>query len=442
MNHEEIISILSSWNYWGEGLDHGIERQYKGLLLELLGGVNKIVSVTGVRRAGKSYILRQVAKEASERLGENNVLYVNFEEVGFDESLDKHFLNKIYHAYLEIVKPEKKPYIILDEIQEVNGWEKFVRSIHEKNEAKIVVTGSSAKLMSEELATLLSGRDIRLEIFPLSFPEFLTFKGKEVKSKLNLLKRKTDIIRELREYLQLGGYPEVVLEENEVKKLEILKRYYDTIILKDVERRFSLRNPIKLEALARFYISNIASSITFRSVSRALDIPIKTVERYSKHLESSCMFFFLKKFSFSVKEQENSPRKIYSIDNGLITGKGFNFSKDYGKFLENFMAVELSRMGADIYYYRSVSGNEVDFIIKKGTRVIAIIQVCYDPTSGTTLEREVKSLLKASKDLKCNNLLVITWDHEEKKDVKGKNMHFVPLWKWLLDNKMKIQKCF
>ena len=305
MNQEEIISILSSWNYWGDGLDHGIKREYKHILLELLKGVNKIVSVTGVRRAGKSYILRQVAKNVSERLGEKNVLYVNFEEVGFDEYLDQHFLNKIYHAYLEIVKPEKKPHIFLDEIQEVNGWEKFVRSIHEKDEAKIVVTGSSAKLMSEELATLLSGRDVRLKIFPLSFPDFLRFKGKEVKNKLDLLKRKTDIMRDLREYLQLGGYPEVVLEENEVKKIEILKRYYDTIIINDVERRFSLRNPMKLEALARFYISNTASLITYRSVSRALNMPIKTVERYSKHLESSCMIFFLKKFSFSVKEQEN-----------------------------------------------------------------------------------------------------------------------------------------
>lgn len=435
MNHEEIISILSSWNYWGSGLDHGIERQYKRSLLDLLEGVNKIISVSGVRRAGKSYILRQIAKDVSEELGEKNVLYVNFEEVGFDESLDQYFLNKIYHAFLEIVKPEKKPYIILDEIQEVNGWEKFVRSIHEKDEAKIIVTGSSAKLMSEELATLLSGRDVRLEIFPLSFPEFLRFKGKEVKNKLNLLKRKTDILRELREYLQLGGYPEVVLEENEVKKIKILKRYYDTIILKDVERRFGLRNPMKLEALARFYISNTASSITYRSVSRALDIPIKTVERYSKHLESSCMMFFIKKFSFSVPEQENSPRKIYSIDNGLITSKGFNFSKDHGKYLENFVAVELSRTRTDIYYYRSTSGNEVDFIIKKGTRVIEMIQVCFDPTSGTTEEREIKALLLASKELKCNNSLVITWDHEEEKEVKGKNIRFVPLWKWLLDKK-------
>jgi len=432
MNLEEIISILSPWNYWGEGLDHGIERQYKHVLLELLEGVNKIVSVTGVRRAGKSYILRQVAKDASEELGEKNVLYVNFEEVGFDEPLDQHFLNKIYQAYLEIVKPDKKPHIIIDEIQEVSNWEKFVRSIHEKDEAKIVVTGSSAKLMSEELATLLSGRNVRLEVFPLSFSEFLRFKGKEVKSKLNLLKRKTDIMRELREYLRLGGYPEVVLDENETKKIEILKRYYDTIILKDVERRFGLRNPIKLEALARFYISNTASSITYRSASKVLDIPLKTVERYSKHLESSCMLFFVKKFSFSVKEQENSPRKIYSIDNGLITSKGFNFSNDYGKFLENFVAVELSRRGADIYYYRSVGGIEVDFVVKKGIKVKELIQVCYDPTSGTTQGREVKALLKASKELKCNNSLVVTWDHEEEKKVKGKNIRFVPLWKWLL----------
>ena len=178
MDRRRIIEVLSSWNFWGEGIDTGIERSiYVNRICSYLRGVNKVVSIFGIRRAGKSYILRQVNRAISNRIGAKNVLYVDFEEMLFPVRLDKEFLIEIYEAYRDFIRPKRQPLIILDEVQEVKYWEKFVRSIHERNEARIIVSGSSAKLMAEEFETILAGRTITFEIYPLSFREFLIFKN-------------------------------------------------------------------------------------------------------------------------------------------------------------------------------------------------------------------------------------------------------------------------
>ena len=163
-----------------------------------------------------------------------------------------------------------------------------------------------------------------------------------------------------------------------------------------------------------------------------MGIPVKTVERYSKYIESSRMILFVKRFSFSVKEQENSPRKVYSIDTGLSNTVGFRFLENYGRIIENLVAVELLRRGKEIFYYKSQDQKEVDFVVKEGLKVKELIQVCYD-LDVNTKEREVKALVKASKELGCNSLLVITWDHEAKEEFKEKKIEFRPLWKWLLN---------
>ncbi|RLI90534.1 MAG: ATPase, partial [Candidatus Altiarchaeales archaeon] len=198
MKREEIITVLAEWNFWGRGLETGIKRDYAKKFLEYLEGVNKILSAYGVRRAGKSFVLRDVAKTLSESYGDRNILYVNFEETKFDETLDRKFLWKIYEAFLEIIKPESKPFILLDEVQEIEGWEKVVRTLHERDEARIIVTGSSAKLMSEELSTLLSGRGIKMEIFPLNFLEFMEFRGFRIEDKSEILINYREIMAYLR----------------------------------------------------------------------------------------------------------------------------------------------------------------------------------------------------------------------------------------------------
>ncbi|MBO3755195.1 MAG: ATP-binding protein [Candidatus Brockarchaeota archaeon] len=436
MKKEEIVSILSEWNFWGKGLDTGKERAlYLDKISGFLEGVEKVISVYGVRRSGKSFLLRQVAKRFSERLGKDRVLYVNFEEARFSSNEVKTLI-EIYDAYREFIRPCGKPLVILDEVQEIKEWERFVRSLHEKNEARLVVSGSSAKLMSEELATLLSGRDIPVEIFPLSFREFLKFKGIELKDEENSIIRKFEIIQRLREYLEFGGFPEVVLEESEEKKKAILKRYFETIIVKDVERRFNIRERGKLEFLANFYITNISSPVTYSSVSKTLKMPKKTVERFSSHLATSRALFFVPRFSPTLKEQEKAARKVYSIDTGMSNTVGYKIFENYGKTMENVVAVELLRRFSTSpttrIYHVKVNEREVDFAVKEGLKINQLIQVSYVSDRDEISKREIEALLKAGLELKCNNLSIITWDVEEQINVNGKTIKLIPLWKWLL----------
>ncbi|MEM3404186.1 MAG: ATP-binding protein [Nitrososphaeria archaeon] len=288
--------------------------------------------------------------------------------------------------------------------------------------------------MSEELATLLSGRDV--EVFPLSFREFLEFKGLEIRNATDAIIMKFEVIQKLREYLEFGGFPEVVLEDNEEKKKVILRRYFETILVKDAERRFKVREKEKLEFLANFYITNISSLITFTGVSKVLGIPKKTVERFSSHLATSRALFFVQKFSLTLKEQERAARKVYSIDTGMSNTVGFKIFEGYGKTMENVVTIELLRRlstspTAKIYYTK-VNDKEVDFVIREGLEVKQLIQVSYVYSKDEISKREIYALEKASEELKCNNLVIVTWDVEGDIEVNGKMVALVPLWKWLL----------
>jgi len=441
MRKEELIAILSEWNFWGKGLEVGIERiTYTNKIKEFLNSpINKIISVYGVRRSGKSFILRQIAKFLSENFGPKNNLYINFEDVRLEKNLET--LLKCYEAYLEIIRPTSKPFLILDEIQEVDGWERFVRSLQEKNEAKIIVSGSSSKLMSEDLTSLLSGRDIPVEIFPLNFNEFLSFNKISIKSFEEVLINKSLLIKSLREYIEFGGFPEVVIEKNESMKKEILKRYFDTILVKDVKNRFRLRESDYIEKLGIFYLTNVASHISFNRLSKVLKIPTKTVERFSKFISVSRMIFFLEKFSFGAKERIVSPLKVYSIDTGISNAIGFKFMENFGKVMENLVAIELQRKFKkpvfEVFYFKDYQQHEVDFVIKEGLKINQLIQVTYASSKDEIEKREIKALIKASDLLKCKNLLIITWDYEDEIKVNNKTIKCLPLWKWLLEKELK-----
>lgn len=435
MKREDLIAVLADWNFWGKGLESGISRKiYTKKIYEILfSETNKIISISGVRRSGKSFILREVAKHLVEKFGAKNVLYINFEEVRLEKTLET--LLDAYYAYLEIIRPTMKPFLLLDEIQEIIGWEKFVRSLNEKNEAKIIVSGSSAKLMSEEFATLLAGRDIAIEVFPLNFFEFLEFKGFPINSYEEAVIYKTEVLRKLREYLEFGGFPEVVLEKNENIKKEILKRYYETILIKDVKSRFKLRESGYIEKLTNFYLTNISSQISFNKLSKILNIPVKTVERFSKFVSTSRMLFFIEKFSFGARERLASPLKVYSIDTGISNVIGFRFMENFGKCLENLVAVELQRKFGkptyEISYWKDYQQQEVDFVIKQGLDIKQLIQVTYASNKDEIEKREIRSLIKASELLKCKDLFIITWDFEDNIKYEDKVIKILPLWKWL-----------
>lgn len=436
MEKDKILEILNDWNFWKREQVTGIERaDYLLALSNIIKTTDSMLAVIGVRRAGKSFILRQLAKAMIEAGADSkDLLIVNFEDERFVKK-DLELLREIYEVHREEMKPSPtKSVLFLDEIQAVNEWERFARGIHERKEAKIVVSGSSSKIMSDRLATLLSGRSVSFFIYPLSFREFMKFKNVVVGSRLDLVAKGATIRRLLKEYLEFGGFPEVVLSTD---KLRILLSYFDTIVVKDVIDRFKIREREKARMLSKFYLTNVASPVTYRKTADFLGLSVKTTERFSNHLEIANLIFFVKRFSFSLKEQEKSPRKVYAVDIGLSNAVGFKFTENLGRSMENVVAVELKRRQSfdpslESYYWKDRVGKEVDFVVKKGKRVVQLIQVCHEIRKPGVKEREIKSLIKASDELRCKDLVVVTWDYENEERLKKKTVRFIPLWKWLL----------
>jgi predicted AAA+ superfamily ATPase len=436
MRKEELLEILSDWNFWAKEIDTGIKREYYlKELLKILTKTDQIVCISGVRRSGKSTIMRQMAKELIKEVGGKNTLIINFEDERFTER-NLNTLIDTYNCYLEKVKPTgKKPFIFLDEIQNINEWERFVRGIHERKEAKIVVSGSSSKLLSAELATLLTGRHILFNLYPLSFKEFLFFKNIPINSEIDIVSKRTEIKKLMSEYLEIGGFPEIVLSS---EKKRIILGYFETIISRDIIERFNIREREKIRTLAKFYLTNIASPITFNKISRFLKLPLTTVERFSDYLETANLIFFVKRFSYSFKEQEKSSRKVYAIDNGLSNTIGFRFAENLGRTMENIVATELKRKQTmhpelEVYYWKDYQQREVDFVLKERTQVKQVIQVTSNIEDINTKERELKSLLKAMGEFKLKKGLVITEDVEREEEVGGNKIVYIPLWKWLLE---------
>jgi len=436
MKKDEILEILSDWNLWIKEIDTGIKRdRYLKEFISVLTSTDQVLCITGVRRSGKSTLIKQIAKEISKDEGNKNTLIINFEDERFSERSLK-LLLEIYNCYLEKVKPDrKKPFIFLDEIQNIHEWERFVRGMHERKEAKLVVSGSSSKLLSAELATLLTGRHITITTYPLSFKEFLVFKNIPIQSDLEITARRTEIKKLLHEYLEFGGFPEVVLSS---EKKRILLSYFETILSKDIIERFRIREREKVKALAKFYLTNISSLITFNKISEFLDMPLTTIERFSNYLETAHLIFFIKRFSYSFKEQEKSPRKIYSIDCGLSNTIGFRFTENFGRIMENIVATELKirQMASpelEVYYWKDYQQREVDFVLKDKTQVQQVIQVSYDIEDMNTKERERRSILKAMNEFKLKEGLIITESFEQDEEIDGNTIVYKPLWKWLTE---------
>lgn len=435
MQEEELLNVLSDWNFWGKGTDTGVERKkYVKSIAGLLNDIN-IIAEIGVRRSGKSFIARQVlASLINEGQDKNTTLIIDLNDERFQK--DQELLNKIYEIYRKGVEHSKKTIILIDEPQEIEGWERFVRGVSERGEAKFIVTGSSSKLLSSEFSTLLSGRHVPINVFPLSFAEFLEFKEIKAISKLDIGKNLARILSALDEYTIYGGFPAVVLAKN---KNELLNSYVDTILIKDIIGRYKIRDSQKLKILSKFYLTNISNSITYNSISRFIHIPVKTVERFSDYIEGAFLIFFVRRFSFSIKEQENSPRKVYTVDCGLSFSSGFNTVVRKGAVIENIVAIELKRRGAEFYYWKDkTTGKEIDFIVKSGKKY-KLIQVSDTIDEPSTFERESGALKIAMKRFKQSKSTLIVYSKPKDQIVRrlsDMGIETKQLWQWLLQGPM------
>jgi len=398
----------------------------------------KIVAVTGFRRVGKTYLLYQLLNKLLKEGDREQIVYINFDDERIPENTG--FLTALLPTVKQSFDRPLK-YLFLDEIQDMPGWSKWLRRIYDNEEIDIFITGSSSKVSSREIPTELRGRSLEVKVFPLSFKEFLLFKNISIDPKRVPYSEneKAKMMRALNDYLMYGGLPEVVLADED-KRFEILQQYYSTVVRRDIVERFKVKNEEGLKAMLRLLLNSTNYSISkLYNTLKSLNYKIgkTTLLHYLSYVESSYFIHSLPIFSPKIKEQLQYPRKVYFIDNGFISSLSTKFSKNLGRLYENLVAVELlrrhSKGDADLYYWKDSRGKEVDFVVKHDFKVKQLIQVCYDIEDYDTRKREIKALLRASEELKCKNLLVITSNYDVEEEIKGRKIVYIPLWKWLLE---------
>jgi len=391
--------------------------------LNILGNNKEIIVLTGIRRCGKSVLLQYVLHKNDE---EN--YYLNFE----DDRLATFSLSdfqSLQEIFIELYGIQKIYYF--DEIQNIEGWELFVRRLY-NNGNKIYITGSNATLFSEELGTRLTGRYIALRIFPFSFYEFLSYQNPKLSNKVNLSTLDIgEIKNKFGEYIELGGFPEYV----KFQQVDYLHSLYESILYRDIIARYKISNSKSIKELIFYLASNCSKEMTFSSLRKLLGLgSVTTISNYCHYLENSFLCFFVNRYSHSVKTQIVSPKKIYFIDHILAKIIGFRFSEEKGRMLENIVFIELKRRGFEIFYHKM--NKECDFIIRQANNIVAAIQVCQSLYNEKTKLREIEGLVEALKHYTLTEGIILTEHEEESFEHQLDNMHFkihvMPIWKWLI----------
>jgi predicted AAA+ superfamily ATPase len=387
--------------------------------IEMAKGLPHAVIVSGLRRAGKSTLLAQMAHH----LGIDQFYYINFEDdrfLGFqaEDATD------LYKVLLEVFG-ERKIFII-DEVQNIPGWEHFVRRFMDMG-FKFYITGSNASLLSKELGTRLTGRYVPIELLPFSFKEFMQFQGETVSD----LSRMTtaDAARlqnSLQSYLQLGGIPDAL----KYPELPLLRTLYDDVLYRDIATRYRLDAVTIIKELAFFLMSNPASLISFNKLKERFQVgSVNTIKSYIGYMENSWLFFTLNVYDFSVKRQQIAPKKVCCIDTGLANAIGFGFSPNTGKLLENLIYLALRRKTKDIYYFSSPGGYEVDFYLPKKQQLIQVAQSLDHPA---VRDREFRALQEAMRIVKVKSALILADASEDMVKINGTPVEIQSATQWLL----------
>jgi len=392
--NEQIKSMLleQQQTFWLR--ETGVERKRLGEIERAMPLPHAVV-ISGLRRAGKSTLLAQFAH----RLGEERFYYVNFEDdrfLGF-QSEDA---NDLYQLLVELFG-ERKVFII-DEIQNITGWERFVRRFMDQG-IKFFITGSNTSLLSRELGTRLTGRYIAVELFPFSFTEFLRFKGYNIPDLTRLTTIETAQLQQaLNEYLSLGGIPEPL----KYPDLPLRRTLYDDILYRDIATRYRIEEVRALKELAFFLMSNPASQVSFNKLKEQFRLgSVNTIKNYIEYMEKSWLIFTMNVYDYSVKRQQIAAKKVYSIDTGLVNAIGFSFSPNTGKLMENAAFLALRRKAHEIYYYTTPVGFEVDFYLPESGQLIQVAQSMDNPV---TREREIRALTDGMSVLGLSSGLILT----------------------------------
>ena len=376
--------------------------------------------ITGPRRVGKStYALLM--------LQGRNFAYLNFDDnlllSAWNEELVMRTLDEVYAGY---------EYLLLDEVQNLKDWDVWVSKLYRRGK-NLVITGCNAKMLSSEMATVLTGRYLQVEMLPFSLSETMEWKGVSTGGDENARQTEMTVIAD--DYLRNGGYPETIDMRSITRSY--LSTLFDSIIWKDVAKRHNIRNITDLNNLALYLLSNFCNPLSANDIAREISMTsVTTTRKFMDYLHEPYLFYYLPRFNNKLKLMKKAASKVYVIDNGFVAAKAFNLSENLGRLLENEVFVELLRMGykveTTLFYYRSRNDREVDFVTRQGTRIERLIQVCYDMSSPKTEKREVDSLIECAGELKCNNLMVITNNDEREILKDGYNIKVVPFVKFVM----------
>jgi uncharacterized protein len=429
IDKKELVQILDDWNCWNRTIPYGVIRpDYLHRISENI-HQNRIVVLTGARRSGKSYLLRQLMNQLvkEKKAQKNEIMMINLEDPRLT-NLTTIILDEIFDAYIINQKPKNKPLLLLDEIQEIKDWEKWVLMMIELEKADIVVTGSSSKLLSQELSTLLTGRCIQITVYPFSFVEYMSILNISLISEADSA---------LDSYIQFGGFPNIIKATN---KEEMLIQYASDILSKDLVMRYRVRKTQEIRNLMNFYLSNPACMITFTSMKKYLQMSVDTIIKFSEYLHSAYLVFFVTRYADHLKEQEKSAKKVYAIDTGLSLAVGFHNSANRGRMLENVIFIALKKLEEltpalplSLYYWKDDRDREVDFVLVQNNKIKHAIQVCENVKHPKTLDRELKSLQYCLQKNDLHKGIIVTRSHMEEKWIEDKLVQFVPAYLFLQD---------
>ena len=433
MQTNKLYEILSSYNrFWNTGsIDAGIGRDILPACLDQLDS-KEVVVLKGVRRCGKSTLMAQVIRELlARKVSPTAILRVNLEEPLFSSEYSVELLEQIYRTYRERVQPEGKCWLFMDEVQNVPGWESWVRGRCETEEIKIFVTGSSSQMLSREIGTKLTGRNISFEVYPLSFREFLHFNSLEIATELDYVARKAAIRKLFSDYLKYGGFPEVVLKERNDDKELLLKGYFEDILYRDIVTRYEIRDVANLRNLAVYLLTNVARPTSITRLKNNFTISQDKTENYVSAIMESYLLFQLQMFSYSLKSTMRAGFKPYAVDTGLRNRIAFAFFEDLGWLVENVVFCHLKRRHEEVYYHSG--GSDTDFVVKEGMRITRRIQVWYEDVAETTVpDRELACFRKPLEGHESAEAILVTNDLEDVIDTGVARVRCIPAVKFLL----------
>lgn len=381
--------------------------------------------ITGPRRAGKSVLMLLLLKG-------KNFAYLNFDD---EQLLEKFNEDAVMQALAEVYP--NFDYLLLDEIQNLEHWDLWVTKLYRRG-INLLITGSNARLLSSEMGTVLTGRYLEIEVLPFSLTE--CFRYKQQSWTAELPDDRARLMLQVEDYMHYGGYPEII-NSREITE-SYLSSLFDSIVLKDIAKRYKIRKTTELYQLATYLVSMFCNEFTYTSLKEDLNFSSKsTLQKFCDYLQQTYLFFYLPRFNNKLKLMQKAPQKVYVVDNGFLASSAFQTSENKGRLLENLVFLELLRrknkVGDNIFYYRSRNNRETDFVVRERFQVKQLIQVCYDMSGKKTEKRETDGIIECAGELKCDDLLIITWDQEGIMEKDGKTIHVVPYYKWCQDPSSK-----